>query len=349
MRPANRRWFTKQLGRRITSELARQIAAWLVEEFGFVVPRDDDVAEFSADWSTFYAERYGDDGLTPQGGGGRVGVRRNFQVKGIGITPLVGRDADWLHQHGCVWMEEAVREAILSEVVAREFPFGAVPVIAIIDTGLDAAFAVDSIDHRRVLLVRPSFARPAHMQRAPLFFPQDGTVFEAQIADGRRAKQVITHLAADPKVLVEMFLRAAQQLAFAYVHRFYLGGMLSSNWAVDGSLVDFGGVSSVPDWSRRVITPGLPLFGSEHLSVETTIEYVVHRAKRFNSTWGEVDASTVIEQFKSCLCSATRAEFERLRLHVQRTSAELRQSIGSKVAPFRIDATGGGKSDPPLP
>lgn len=309
----NRRWFASTLARMLTEDQWDQISAWLIKEFGYIVPRPEDPSSnFTRVEKTFYADRYGDDGLTPHGGSGRVGIHRTFQVKGIGITPLVGRDADWLHQHGCVWLEEALREAILGEIVDHEFPLGAVPVIAILDTGLEATFALDSPDRRRVLLIRPSCSRPAHMQRAPLFRPLTGTLDEAQRADGRRSRQAVLGLAGNHEMFQDTLDKAAKQMAYAYVHRIYLGGMLSSNWTMKGQVVDFGGLSAVADWEEKPVSPGLPPFGREHVPVEDAIEAILHRAKRFIPLYRPVEFEVVRSSFRSSLHEATQAEFKRL-------------------------------------
>src|SRR5206468_820219 len=109
---------------------------------------------------TFHADRYGATSGSAHGGSGRVGTNGPFNVKGLGRTPLASTMSDWQHSHGCLWLEEAVREAIYSEVADAEFPHGAVPVVAIIGTGIRHELE-DGAVGERALLVRPSFLRLA--------------------------------------------------------------------------------------------------------------------------------------------------------------------------------------------
>lgn len=277
------------------------VKAWLLDEFAYLVPLPGDLStQYLSQRKTFYADRYGDDALTPHGGSGRVGISGAFQVKGIGPTPLVGRHADWLHNHGCMWLEEAVRESLVGELIHREFPVGSVPVIAIIDTGIDASFTLQSPDRRRALVIRPSFYRPAHMQRAPMFRPVGGDRLSAQFADARRTRQM-TELLGQMESLRHFAENCARQAGYAYYHRCFLGGMLSSNWAMDGRICDFGGITNVDDWSPMEVSPGLPRFGSETIQVELTLESICARIGTLRSDFDEPAFLAIRRQFRVLL------------------------------------------------
>lgn len=301
------------------------VKAWLLDEFAYLVPLPGDLStQYLSQRKTFYADRYGDDGLTPHGGSGRVGISGGFQVKGIGPTPLVGRHADWLHNHGCMWLEEAVRESLVSELIHREFPVGSVPVIAIIDTGVDASFTLQSPDRRRALVIRPSFYRPAHMQRAPMFTPVGGDRLSAQFADARRTRQM-TELLGQIGSLHHFADNCALQAGHAFYHRCFLGGMLSSNWAMDGRICDFGGITNVDDWSPMEVSPGLPRFGSETIQVELALESV---CARIGTLHGDFDAPAFL---------AIRRKFRELLLA---TIEGISAASGPSALGFSLSADG---------
>ncbi|MHB1992682.1 hypothetical protein [Metallibacterium scheffleri] len=114
----NQRWFMKR-GVDIASPVASaEIEAWLLSSFAFAIPLARDPEEaFADEWRTFRADRYGGgNGHVRHGGSGRVGTLGAFQVKGIGATPLVGDIDNWSYSHGCLWLEEAIREAICGEI-----------------------------------------------------------------------------------------------------------------------------------------------------------------------------------------------------------------------------------------
>lgn len=200
------------------------------------------------------ADRYGGAGIGRNGGSGRNVCVHGYLVKGVGRTPLVSARTSEAHASGGAYLEECVRETIFSEIVDAEFPGGAVPTLAIIDTGLTQVWetAEGPKPERRTLLVRPAFVRPAHFERAVTFL--SGRSLEGMldhqrvVATFRGASDVWT-----PTGLHQMFDRLwqrwAHQLAYAFVHRLPHGSDTSSNIAMDGRLVDFGAMSAVPSWS----------------------------------------------------------------------------------------------------
>lgn len=273
----NARWLLER-GFDVSDHAERvRIEAWLLQEFAFAVPLPTDPADAYADESTIvHADRYGASGRTPHGGSGRVATRRRFQVKGAGATPLVGRRADWFHAHGCLWLEEALREAIFGEIADAEFPHGAVPAIAILDTGLNYRDEHGVVGERRALLVRPAVLRVAHLERAPLFVPA-GDARAAQIADAARTRQAVrcylsgagaTHGVCAVETLID---RVAEQIAFGQVQRLFYG-YFSSNLSLGGALLDYGAMRSLPDWAGALVNDESALFGRELVSVHELVK-----------------------------------------------------------------------------
>jgi hypothetical protein len=200
------------------------------------------------------ADRYGGNGIGHNGGSGRNVWVNDYFVKGAGRTPLVSRLTPLSHASGGAYLEEAVRETIYAEVVGREFPHGAVPTLAIIDTGLDQDWPEGIVPsrERRVLIVRPAFVRPAHFERAVGFISpiiKEGALDHARVRvifataiRGIGERELIARL-------FTFFQRWTHQLAYAFVHRLPHGNNTSSNIAFDGRMVDFGATSAVPSWA----------------------------------------------------------------------------------------------------
>ena len=177
-----------------------------------------------------------------------------YLVKGIGRTRLVSSLTDLSHASGGAYLEESVREAIYSEIVRAEFPHSAVPVLAIIDTGLFETWNIaEGVKiERRILLVRPCFVRPAHFVRATGFIsddPREGSYDSLRVgATFDILKEALGYDAL--KTRYETFwVSWAQQLAYAFAHRLPHGSDTISNISFDGKLLDFGAISAVPSWA----------------------------------------------------------------------------------------------------
>jgi hypothetical protein len=268
----NRRWFLERQFDLSRDETRQRIEAWLVDEFAYAIPRaGDSQAAFTNRTRTLQADRYGSStGRTPHGGSGRVATIGAFQAKGIGVTPLVGSGGDRGHSHGCCSIEEAIREAIYSEVVAAEFPHGAVPVVAILATELSFAEPDPS---KRAIVIRPAVLRIAHAERAPLFLESLTGYRNSQPDDASRTRDVIQRWLKHRVIgLPELVSRIAEQVAFGQVHRMFNGGFFSSNLTVDGAIMDYGGMRAMPDWRNARNQDGVAGFGDEMKIVDKMIE-----------------------------------------------------------------------------
>lgn len=259
----NHRWFFER-GIDLSDEIqSRRAHAWLIEEFGWVTS----CPGVREETKYLYADRYGaTDGVAQHGGSGRVATLGCFQAKGVGRTPLVSEGLPEGHSHGCLSIAEALREAIFAELASAEFPHGAVPVIAIIDTGLhfSSSNPDDRYDQgvRRAILVRPSVIRPAHAERAPLFKRAVTGFVNRQGDDVQRTRDMIVgwvanHNGCETKSGHEAlfaFVRATvEQIAFGQVHRFFSGGYFSSNVSISGELLDFGNAHALPNWASAQV------------------------------------------------------------------------------------------------
>lgn len=272
----NSRWFGERhfdIGDPIILD---KISRWLLGDFAYIV--SSSAAEVDmADVRTLHADRYGSStGISPHGGSGRVAVDGRFQAKGVGQTPLVNVNSRAGHSHGCMSLMEAIREAIFGEIAAAEFPHEAVPIIAIIDTGLifSSPDKSDIYDQRvrRAIAIRPAAVRIAHAERAP-FFKVSVTGYEnRQTDDAERTKEVIhawmtlaggAAKRGEADVVRDLILAIVEQIAFGQVHRLFCGGFFSSNLTLSGGLLDFGNMHALPNWSRAKVHRVVEGFGGE--------------------------------------------------------------------------------------
>jgi len=259
------------------------LETWLLDTYACCVPADVAPEEMEGPDRIFYADRYGASGGATHGGSGRCGINGRLNVKGIGRTPLVAA-ADVVntqHSHGCVWLDEAIREALAGEICAAEYPHGAVPVVAVIDCGIRHKIAEWSFTGHRALIIRPNFVRLAHLQRST-FFGSAGTPQSDQHLDAQRTRDAVLNvwgpshrrdtLGIQTKTLAQSMERFADQVAFSYVHRFYFGGISSSNLAIDGQVVDFGAFTFVPSWAKTIYNDELPRYGDEAASIRVLLQ-----------------------------------------------------------------------------
>lgn len=215
-----------------------------------------------------YADRYGGVGISRNGGSGRAVTLGGYHVKGIGRTPLVSTLADPAHASGGAYLEECAREAIWAEIVQAEFPHGAVPVLAILDTGGHVVWETNKgpKSEQKCLLVRPSFVRPAHFERAIGFYngqPDVGMADSQRVRDFFRAAIELWGRESLRDLIASFWSKWARQCAHGFVHRLTHGGTYSSNVALTGELVDFGAMSALPSWARASMMFGAPPTGSE--------------------------------------------------------------------------------------
>lgn len=236
------------------------------------------------------ADRYGGFGIGTNGGGGRIGIIDNFQVKGIGRNPLVGnRDDEW-HSYGGQSLIDAVLETIYSEVFDHILPVGTVKCRAIILTGCDTAYMPtgNRAEERGpgALLVRDLCARPAHFLRAAGFQMQEEFKNELlnDVERTRRVNLQLHTILGDHRHVVELlgkFLEnCASQFTFARLFRIYHGVLSPSNISLDGRWLDLTNVSFVDTGVNYIDDKDLTPFYGE-------IELVQQFVKEFSYTYAK--------------------------------------------------------------
>jgi hypothetical protein len=286
----NARWFAQQgvdLSCRATAEAVRHrlLDAFAVEALTGAPPLGNDSREHAVLW----ADRYGGSAGGAQGGSGRCAVRGAFNIKGVGRTPLASADVDWDHRHGWLWLPEALREAICSEIARAELPWGGAPSIAIIDVGEtveDPADPKPDLFRRRALIVRPNFVRPAHFERS-IYFGSAGTRTSDQFLDAERTREAfeaalgIAGGSAELFAAVdEMFLRFADQLGAARANKLWSGRFMSANTTIAGELADFGIFRAVPNWRKLTGIPGERL-GEDMPHLATAVRSIYYYARKY--------------------------------------------------------------------
>lgn len=233
-----------------------------------------------------YADRYGGAGIGRNGGSGRAVVVDGYHIKGVGRTPLVSTQTSPEHASGGAYFEECVRETIHSELVSAEFPHGAIPVLAIIDTGLVQVWETGGVPkrERRCLLVRPAFVRPAHLERAVGYLADNP---HSGMDDIGRVRHAFAWLRCSEEqrglaaTLTQFACRWATQLAYGFVHRISHGGHNTSNICLDGALVDFGASTALPSWAKTRIIPGGQVFGHEFAALKQALTPALYYWARF--------------------------------------------------------------------
>ncbi len=244
-----------------------------------------------------WADRYGGIGIGMNGGSGRAVLLNGYNIKGVGKTELIGVGTDEHHASGGAYLEEAMRETIFSEIIDQRYPHGAVSTIAIIDTGINHDWPEDISDipsERRVLIIRPSFLRPAHFERAFLHRADNKKV---GYIDTQRVKNNIEKLIefGDLKeIYSNLFLNWSEQLAFSLASRLSHGADTSSNITLDGKIVDFGSSSALPGWYSVTIAENMTTTGFELLPLQNIILSIFYYLERY--TDGSFNAPKILDR-----------------------------------------------------
>lgn len=258
-----------------------------------------------------YVDRYGGEGIGKNGGSGRSAYVDRYYLKGVGRSPLIHSSIDETHATGGAYLEECVRETIFSEIVSYEFPAGAIPVLAILDTGVDVVWQeyLGPRAERQAILVRPAFLRPAHGELAHFFIANSmhevGLDVQRVVAffeklDGGQGPLAV-------KRTVERFADAwARQMAYAFVHRLPHCGNVTSNISLEGALVDFGATSAVPTWGAARVRQGHATFGDELGNILGATRRLCAAARHFwlrdrSSEWDAGVAAHVAQRYTDTL------------------------------------------------
>ncbi|MBE0370455.1 hypothetical protein [Pseudoalteromonas aurantia] len=292
------------------------------------------------DFSNPEFERYGGRGLNSHGGGARAANYGHYQVKGVGLTPLAGVIEGVNYNHGTVPLEEALLEAIYSEVLANVLPVGVADFYGVIYTGQNTAFEFNEdrkeslVATHGALIVREKAIRPAHFMRTNNFKIQEKYQAEV-ISDVHRIRNVI-HALADSFDSHDQFIEyvgeflqgCAEQFGFAHIAGITHGAMTPSNILMDGRWIDLVTPSFI-DRGRNYRVANLTFYHESSIAIEVSQELCDTYSK---FTGISFDTSILHDYFKSSLALSIDYHLP----YVLGLDREIATSIDndSKVAPL---------------
>jgi hypothetical protein len=198
------------------------------------------------------AEQYGGEGVSKNGGGARCGNIDRFQLKGIGVNPLLGTYDRFGNSNGIYSVHEALREIIYTKLFDFVFQGKVVKIVGLINLG-ESTHTDPSFDIKLplVISVREKCVRPAHFFRAIHFKPrkEDKIRIVSDIARVRYAwKQLSNELPNNQQainLMYEFLSNSAEMFAQAFIHRFAHGALSPSNISVDGKWLDLTNASFI--------------------------------------------------------------------------------------------------------
>jgi hypothetical protein len=303
------------------------------------------------DKKVFLADRYGSRYEACNGGSARCGMNGQFQVKGIGRNPLVSENIDYNHSHGKLCLAEAVNEAIWGEICHQHLPYGAVRTLAIIKTNIliKTNYGLgEDVLQPCALAIRQPAVRPAHFERATFFWPQAAHI-HLRDHDYIRVQESIENMkrafvidAEDREIVLEndTFLcllsfvkRIARQIGTSRVKGIPHGSLTSSNISIDGRFLDFGTISSVPDFSNYILAGGQGGVWDDHLLIAEWIRHLYFFVNKYNNQkLSKEMQDLLIERFFYELEKTENIETAKL-LGIKTSTVE-QAAIGGKLKQF---------------
>ncbi|OCH09176.1 protein adenylyltransferase SelO family protein [Aliivibrio fischeri] len=270
----------------------------------------------TSDRKIFLADRYGSRHEVCNGGSARCGLNGQFQVKGIGLTPLLATNMSKSHANGKLFLDEAISEAIWGEICHKHLPFGAVRTLAIIKTNVNQEF--DYLDHKPLkpcaLAIREFAVRPAHFERCTFFWPFP-EYMDLRDNDAQRVKDCIQFLPRIFKLskqelkltnnnvalscLQKLVFSIAKQIAYSRVKGIPHGSLTSSNISIDGRFLDFGTITAVPDFGNYILADGVGGAWDDHLLIVNWLQNLALTLGKYSTNKISLrDIQVLIDTFK---------------------------------------------------
>ncbi|PSV07927.1 protein adenylyltransferase SelO family protein [Photobacterium kishitanii] len=277
-------WFNSDLLKKYNINGSKEeIEAFLLNEYSYVSPNYLNSNRLIInECKTFWADRYGSRHEVCNGGSARCGFDGVFQVKGIGITPLLAQNMSKSHSHGKLFLDEAISEAIWGEICHRHLPYGSIRTLAIIKTNVQEEFSYLGNSPKKpcALAIREFSIRPAHFERATFFWPLPEYI-SLRNDDADRVRECINYLPISLGVsdstlsskkelfdcLKSFVVRIAKQIAYSRVKGIPHGSLTSSNISIDGRFLDFGTITAVPDFGNYVLADGVGAVWDDHILI----------------------------------------------------------------------------------
>lgn len=265
-----------------------------IADFAYVNPKSSCFVDLHLDVNNkkiLQAERYGGVGVGGNGGGVRCGNTDKFQLKGIGINPLLGDHDDYNHSTGNYSLSEAVSEVINSQVYGQILPVGVAQAYGLVSIG-KSRFKGDPYGHRLdlAIMAREICVRPAHFLPQPFFkpFARYKSILMDDVARVRSVNKALAKKFENNNVFI-MYLgkylsASANQLAFAKVFRIAHGAYSPSNVCFDGRWLDLTNMSMVPAGTNYAAAKDTVPFLAEPQEPIKVVQQVVYNYSKYNFT-----------------------------------------------------------------
>lgn len=287
-----------------------EIDNWLIDHFSYTT-LNKFYTEREEDRSTFFAERYGGQLLAGNGGGGRAGLKGQFQCKGIGPTPLVNPKSPHQYSIGLATLEEMINEALWGEVCHKLLPYGSVRCLAIIELGY-----INNDNERYAIAVRENELRLGHFELSPYFsISHAPSLVSEKIRVVRSLESfptcfdtVFGHYSGFISSMEVILKRYVEQLSCARIFRICHGSLTSSNIGFSGKYLDYGTISSLGVYENVATSHGNLGFLDEHNNI---LESIVNFVDNYNwySTNEKVDSIQLCQFFLDTLHQNSRDNF----------------------------------------
>jgi hypothetical protein len=265
----------------------------------------------------FSYEQYGGEGVGTNGGGARIGSFKNYQFKGIGVTPVVGETNNLYNSNGMYPLYEAVVESVCSQVYQHILPLGTVRYHAILDNGVsDHFYTAEEPDKKQMgdmplaIGVREIARRPAHYLRAGHYKPHPKYRLQvpSDVYRTRKINQSLrTELGGDNAYIqhIGRFLAGcANQFAFAKLFRISHGAVTPSNLSMDGCWLDLTNTTFVPGGDNYYAGNPDMLFLEEPGKIARFVEEMLYTYGKYNEV--ELNIAPLLqyyfEQFDAYFC-----------------------------------------------
>lgn len=219
----------------------------------------------------YTAEQYGGEGVGFNGGGVRCGnVEKTFiQLKGIGVTPVVGFHENLYNSYGAYPLYEAITEVINHQIYKTILPVKPLSYLAIIHIGESPFFVTAEQCTLRqngstpiAIGVREKAVRVGHFIPSPYYKPHKDYIHEV-MDDKERVRSANSRLNASLQnkealfeLLNQFLINTANLMGFCQINRIAHGALTASNVAIDGSWLDLTNTTFVPPGYKQITGAG---------------------------------------------------------------------------------------------
>jgi len=266
------------------NKMTPEFEAQLIDALSFrAVKKGEDVGD--AETITMYADKYGGTNVGQNKGAGRAGFMEagNFNIKGVGITPLaVANPNDFQHSHGGAPLREGLVEAMWGELNTNLFTQGSTRILAVIDNNDYTEWADGSREHRALIVRAGTQFRPAHLLQG--FSNGRSNAGQSFVNATRETGELVTvtnaegdqvpDLDATKRNVVKSHARAAaEQIRWRILH----GALSTSNMEINGAQLDLATESAQPRSAPMGILDFLGdggRYGTEHTQRASQLQRV---------------------------------------------------------------------------